>query len=103
MKPLTLALNALTLALSAGSAVAVENSGGKLLLDARWRLESVADDAFARDAFADTVRIRLGYQTPVRSGWSGVIEAEATQHLFSEDFNSTANGQVQFPTVVDPD
>jgi hypothetical protein len=103
MKPIALALNALTIALSAGSAVAVEISGGKLLLDARWRLESVADDAFARYAFADTVRIRLGYQTPVRSGWSGVIEAEATQHLFGEDFNSTANGQIQFPAVVDPD
>ena len=103
MKPATLALNALTVALMAGPALAVEDSDGKLLLDARWRLESVADDAFVQDAFADTVRIRLGYQTPVRSGWSGVIEAEATQHLFSEDFNSTANGQVQFPTVVDPD
>jgi hypothetical protein len=103
MKPRTLALNALALALTAGPALAVNDSDGKLLLDARWRLESVEDDAFARNAFADTVRVRLGYQTPVRSGWSGVIEAEATQHLFGEDFNSTANGQTQFPSVVDPD
>ena len=103
MKPRTLALNALALALASGPVLAVDASDGKLLLDARWRLESVDDDAFARNAFADTVRIRLGYQTPVRSGWSGVIEAEATQHLFGEDFNSTANGQTQFPTVVDPD
>lgn len=103
MKSTSLALNALALAMAAGSALAVEDSSGKLLLDTRWRLESVEDDAFSRDALADTVRIRLGYQTPVRSGWSGVIEAEATQHLLGEDFNSTANGQVLFPTVVDPD
>ncbi|HWR96718.1 MAG TPA: hypothetical protein VN248_08330, partial [Arenimonas sp.] len=90
MRTTPFVLNALTLALLAAPALAVEDSDGKLLLDTRWRLENVDDDAFVRNAFADTVRIRLGYQTPVRSGWSGVIEAEATQHLFGEDFNSTA-------------
>jgi Alginate export len=103
MKSIPFALSALALGLAAGPAMAVDDSDGKMLLDARWRLESVDDDAFARDAFANTLRIRLGYQSPVRGGWSGVIEGEATQHLFGEDFNSSANGQIQFPSVVDPD
>ncbi len=84
-------------------ATAADADNGKILFDARWRLEQVDDDAFAKNADADTVRVRLGYRTAVRSGWSGVLEVEATQHLFGEDFNSTANGKGTYPTVLDPD
>ena len=76
---------------------------GKLIFEARLRNEQVNDDAFAKDANATTLRMRLGYKTAVHSGWSGVVEFEGTQHLGSEHFNSTANGQTAYPSVVDPD
>ena len=73
------------------------------ILDARLRYESVSDDAFANAADATTLRFRLGYRTPVVSGWSGLVEVENTSHLFGERFNSSANGHTHFPTVADPD
>ena len=73
------------------------------ILDARLRYESVSDDAFANTADATTLRFRLGYRTPVVSGWSGLIEIENTSHLFGEKFNSSANGHASYPTVADPD
>ena len=73
------------------------------ILDARLRYESVSDDAFANSADATTLRFRLGYRTPVKSGWSGLIAIENNSHLLGEHFNSSANGQTHFPTVADPD
>lgn len=76
---------------------------GKFLFDARWRLENVSDDAFTKTALANTIRARFAYRTASYNGWSALIEFEATQHLFAEDFNSTANGHIAYPTVLDPD
>lgn len=47
--------------------------------------------------------MRLGYRTPARAHLSGLVEVEATQHLGSEEFNSSANGRGTYPAVVDPD
>jgi len=101
-------VSAINLALSAMPAIAAETNAkpadaGKIIFDARWRMESVDDDAFAKNALANTLRLRLGYRTPVRSGWSAVVELEHTSHVFGEDFNSTANYQTSYPVVVDPD
>ena len=103
-----LALNLLSMALMAtplfaAEPIATKDADGKLLFDARWRMELVDDAAFSKNADANTLRLRLGFRTPVRSGWSGVVELEHTSHLFSEDFNSTANYQTSYPVVVDPD
>jgi hypothetical protein len=89
--------------ISAVEPVATKDSDGKPLFDARWRIETVDDDAFVQDANANTLRLRLGYRTPIRSGWSGVVELEHTSHVFGENFNSTANLQTAYPLVVDPD
>lgn len=96
--------HALVLALLSGPAFGAEApaSTGKFLVNARWRLESVADDAFAEDALANTLRLRVGYQTAVYKGFSGVLELEGTSYLFDDDFNSTANGNIQYPVVADP-
>ena len=82
---------------------AATSTDGNPILEARLRYESVADDAFARDADATTLRLRVGYRTPVVSGWSGLIELENTSHGFGDRFNSTANRQTHFPTIADPD
>lgn len=72
-------------------------------LDVRLRSEYVDDQAFADHAQATTLRTRLGYRTPSKSGWSGFVEIENTTQLFGERFNSTANGRTNYPTVADPD
>lgn len=113
-KPLLIA-NAIAFALMTTPLMAAESttkpaepalkavSEGKLLFDARWRYESVDDGGFAQDADANTLRLRLGYRTPVHEGWNAVVELEHTSHLFGDDFNSTANNQTAYPVVVDPD
>lgn len=70
--------------------------------DLRYRYEHVDDDAFARDADANTLRIRLGYRWVFAPGWQLYGEGAHVQPLAGEHYNSTANGRTQYPTVVDP-
>jgi Alginate export len=103
-----LLLFAIHLALFSSSSMAQtgeanSTSLGKPTFDARWRNEWVDDDAFFNTALAQTLRLRLGYQTALYKGWSGAIELEHTQHVFGERFNSSANNQGAYPLIVDPD
>ncbi|MBS0589741.1 MAG: alginate export family protein [Proteobacteria bacterium] len=70
--------------------------------DLRYRYEQVDDSAFARDAEANTLRIRLGYRWVFAPGWQAYAEGAHVQALFGERYNSTANGRTSYPTVVDP-
>jgi hypothetical protein len=76
---------------------------GKASLDLRLRWEQVDDDLFARQADALTLRLRAGYRTPVRNGFSLTIEGLVNQHLGDDAFNSTGNGNLAYPVVADPD
>lgn len=67
----------------------------------RYRHEMVDSDAFARRAEADTLRLRLGYTGQLGRGWSWQVEGEGVVEL-SDRFNSTANGQTNYPVVMDP-
>ncbi len=67
---------------------------------ARYRWESVDDDAFAKGADAHTARLRLGYRQPFADGFSVFFEGEGLAEI-NDDFNSTANRQTAFPTVTD--
>ena len=87
--------------LSAAPAPTPAKSG--LILDVRVRTESVADDAFVRTADATTWRVRAGWLTPVKSGFSAAAVLEHTGHVFGEHFNSSANGNAQYPAIPDPD
>ncbi|MHB8912667.1 MAG: alginate export family protein, partial [Lysobacter sp.] len=69
--------------------------------NARLRHESVADDAFARDADATTLRLRLGMRTRLGAGWSALIEGEGVAAL-DEGYDSGANGRTGFPVIADP-
>jgi hypothetical protein len=75
---------------------------GTPLVDLRARYEHVDDDAFARDADALTLRTRLGFRTAPWHGFTALVEAEDVRAPI-EDYNSTANGRTQYPTVVDPE
>lgn len=74
-----------------------------LVFESRLRYETVEDKAFTQDADALTARLRVGFRSPVWSGWSLYGDIEHTFHLGDEDFNSTANGKKAYPTVADPD
>ncbi len=75
----------------------------RLLFDARLRLESVDDAAFADRGRALTGRLRAGLQTGRWDGVGLLVELDATRALGLRDFNSTVNGRTDRPVVADPD
>lgn len=72
------------------------------VLELRYRYENVDDAAFARDANAHTLRLRLGYRWVFAPGWQLYADGEHVQPWFGEHYNSTANGRTQYPVVADP-
>ncbi|MEQ1754448.1 MAG: hypothetical protein ABL973_09975 [Micropepsaceae bacterium] len=75
---------------------------GKLLLDARYRFESVSQDGKPDDAAANTIRVRAGFQTGKVWDLQGLIEAEGIFHL-NDAFDDTLNGHTTYPIVADPE
>ena len=69
--------------------------------DARLRHEQVDDDAFSRNANADTLRLRLGVRANFGNGWSGLLEGAGVASA-GERYNSGANGRTQYPAITDP-
>lgn len=70
--------------------------------DTRYRAERVDDAAFADEANAHTLRVRLGYLWVPDTRWSALLEGEHVAPLH-ERYNSTTNGRVTLPVVADPD
>ncbi|MBS3896718.1 alginate export family protein [Silanimonas sp.] len=66
----------------------------------RYRHEAVSDAGFARDAQADTLRLRASWTQAFGPRWSAQLEAEGVVEL-GDRFNSGANGRTQFPSVPD--
>lgn len=96
-------LAAATLAAPAATLAATDTGSAPLQLewDARLRHEQVDNDAFARDARADTLRLRLGLRANFGSGWSGLLEGAGVASAGSH-YNSGANGRTQYPAITDP-
>jgi hypothetical protein len=74
---------------------------GDVIVDLRARYESVEQDGFASDAGALTNRLRAGFQTAPLQGTVFLAEGVVVDDLV-EDYNSTTNGQTQYPVVADP-
>lgn len=85
---------------AATAAQASEAPAGKVILDMRLRSESVGQDGLAEDAHAITLRTRLGYETAAWQGFKALVEVENVTALV-DDYNSTTNGKVRYPVVVD--
>jgi hypothetical protein len=94
------ALLAAAAALLPGAAMAAPTDG-HWILDARLRSESVTQDDLPKDAWALTLRTRLGYETPDWRGLRALIEGEDVTALVDE-YNSTVNGKAAYPVVADP-
>jgi len=83
-----------------GPAVASTRSGD-ILFDSRLRYEGVSQDGLD-DATAVTLRARLGWQSPEKSGFRLLIEGEAVVALV-DDYNDTIHGPARYPVVADPE
>lgn len=88
---------------------------GAVKFDLNYRWENVNQDvvpdplvpgqplALQPDAAnANTLRLRLGFLSPVFHGFQGYAEYEGNL-VMQEDYNSTRNGLPEFSTVADPD
>ncbi len=76
---------------------------GKASLNFRYRYEYVDQDGFDDEANASTLRSRLTFATAAYKGFSGLIEFDDVSDIGSDDFNSTANGNTEYPVVADPE
>lgn len=76
---------------------------GKPVLALRGRIEDVSEDAFASDAVASTLRLRLGYESAPWKHWTAGAEIDHVAILGGDAFNSTRNGRSNRPLITDPD
>ena len=76
---------------------------GELDLDMRYRYEFVDQEGFDKNAYANTVRLRLGWTT---AEWNGLYAAavfDGNWSIGSEHYNSTSNGRTEYPVIADPE
>jgi len=76
---------------------------GKTQIAARYRFEQVDEDAFAEDARASTLRLRLGLETARWHGFGFLVELDHLEAIGADTYNSTRNGRTDRPTVADPE
>ena len=68
----------------------------------RYRYERVDQDNVDKDANASTLLTRLGYKSADFGGFYTQIEFDNVTALGNENFNSTVNGNTNYPVVADP-
>ncbi len=73
----------------------------KPLVDLRLRYENVDQAGFANKADALTLRARAGFDVRVLPATRILVEGEGTLGIVN-DYNSTTNRKLLFPTVADP-
>lgn len=72
-------------------------------IDFRYRLETVDQDGFNKNATASTLLTKLKYKTASFNGFSGYLEATNTTVIGKETYNNTVNGNTTRPVVADPE
>ena len=77
--------------------------GSTVDLSFRYRFEAVDDDAFADEAWANTLRSRLTVAPRPIGGFGVLIEVDDVRHIGADDFNDTRNGVTDRPAVNDPE
>lgn len=71
-------------------------------LNFRYRYEFVDQDGVEKDANASTLRTRLTYQSGTFKGFALKLEADNISAVGNDLYNSTVNGNTDYPVVVDP-
>lgn len=75
----------------------------KATIDLRYRYENVDQDGIDDKANASTLRSRIGVQTGEVAGFSATADFEDVRAVGDDDYNSTLNGNSDFPVVADPE
>lgn len=75
---------------------------GKVSFDLRYRFEYVDQDGFGKEAEASTLRSRLTFKSGNYKGFSFLTEFDDLTNIGDDDFNSTFNGNTEYPVVADP-
>ncbi len=75
---------------------------GKVGLDFRYRFEGVDQDDFSKDAEASTLRSRITATSGSLYGFTALGEVDNVTVIGSDHYNSTVNGESQYPVVADP-
>ncbi len=76
--------------------------GGTVALDFRYRFEGVDQDGFGKDAQASTLRSRITATSGSLHGFTVLGEVDNVSVIGSDHYNSTVNGETQYPVVADP-
>ena len=105
------ALSALLFAQSVWAADTLTDAltGGKASMNLQYRYEDVRNasvpvaPAQTNQATANTVRLRLGYETATFNGFGAMAEAESTHDLGNRRYNGGNNGDTRFATIGDPE
>ena len=77
-------------------------TGGQFKAVLRPRIEIVDQENFSDNAVATTLRGAFQYTTAPWQGLQLKAELEAVASLGAETYNSSTNGQTQYPVVKDP-
>lgn len=86
----------------AGGTIAESVLEGKGSIDFRLRYENVDQDGADEKADALTLRTRLEYKTGDYKGAYAFVQMDDVTAIGDEDYNSTVNGNTEFPVVADP-
>lgn len=79
-------------------------AGGKARAEFRYRFENVEQEPFAEDAYASTLRSRIGFDSGSWNGFAATLEFDNVTVLGDDDkYNSTTNGVTNRPTILDPE
>ncbi len=99
---LSLAWCNMTWAATPADTIRAQGTWGQVRLDTRYRYELV-DETGKETAQASTLRLRLGYGTPVLQGLQVYGEVEGLQAVGADRYNSLRNGRTQYAIVADPE
>jgi len=87
-------------ALTSGIKQALSDS--KVNVSFRARYEGVDQEGFEKDASALTLKSRITLKTGAYNGFSMGMEVDNVTAL-ADGYNSTANGETEYPVVADPE
>jgi hypothetical protein len=75
---------------------------GSTNLTMRYRYERVDQDNIDKVANASTLLTRLSYKSASLDGFYTVLEVDNVTSIGNQNYNSTVNGNAQYPVVADP-
>jgi hypothetical protein len=86
-----------------GQPVEAETEKASAALDLRYRYESVEQADFDNRARASLLRTRLILRSGEASGFSALLEIDNVSGIGGSNYNSTENGNTDYPTIADPE